>query len=434
MALFGRRRLQRILDENVEFLTENHLTTACNLLNTPRDDYIATEWEQVILNAASKLGRVDYEPKMKGSRTPDLLFRSNDPPIEFIADITSASDKGLNKLNPFEALNEELWRYLRMNDLLSTGGFHVQVDRYQQAVYRGSKTKVRLKLPKRAEFEIKIFNSGFRAFLGKVRQYPQQQHRFDAIGSDTGVHFTYDPRAHGRLAGGHPSFDVASIIDSNPVYNALKSKGDQLKATGFSGFAGVILCDGGCQMLRSTMSGWQTYRIEEIIRLFLSQFDSVAFVATFVVKELSSFSSDRHLLVEHKLYLNPKHAVDNLVLAEMLVKLHKLLPEPQFTPENALARVKSREAKGRYYGKIVMGSTVKMSARLLSEVLAGRTTVQDFYGMKAGENPFDRMLAAGRLITKVTIEPNPNEDDDTVTIEFGEPDVAVSQFRVLSKP
>jgi hypothetical protein len=217
------------------------------------------------------------------------------------------------------------------------------------------------------------------------------------------------------------------------VYNALKSKGDQLKSTGFSGIAGVILCDGGCQMLRTTMSGWQAYRIDEIIRLFLSQFDSVAFVATFVVKELSSFTSDRHLLIEHKLYLNPKHAVENRALTEMLLKLHKFLPEPQFTPENALARVKSREAGGRYYGKIVMGSTVKMSARLLSEILAGRTTVQDFYAMKAGENPLNRMLAAGRLIAKVTVEPHPNEDDDTVTIEFGEPDVAVSQFRVPGK-
>lgn len=94
------------MNENAAFLTQNQLSTVCNLLNTPREDYMATEWEQVILNATTKLGHIEHEPKLNGTGTPDLLFRSDDPPIEFIADVTTASDKGLNKLNPVDALNK----------------------------------------------------------------------------------------------------------------------------------------------------------------------------------------------------------------------------------------------------------------------------------------------------------------------------------------
>lgn len=186
--------------------------------------------------------------------------------------------------------------------------------------------------------------------------------------------------------------------------------------------------------MRSTTRGWQAYSVEEIIRLFFRQFDSVAFVVIFVVRERSSLGSDRQIFIEYKLYLNPKQALENVPLTEMFRELHQLLPEPQFTPENILRRLRARNTAGRYYRKIIMDGTVKMSARLLSEVLAGRTTVQDFYPMKAGECPFTRMLAEGRLIKQVTVEPHPDEDDDTVTIEFGKPDPAISQFRLPSKP
>lgn len=138
--------------------------------------------------------------------------------------------------------------------------------------------------------------------------------------------------------------------------------------------------------------------------------------------------------IEPGLYLNPKHDLGNVPLGEVFGKVHQLLPQPHFTPLNASGRLKSRETAGRYHGTITMADTVKMSSRLLSEVLAGRTRVPHFYAMKPEENPFKRRLDEGRLITKVTVEPQPEEDDYTVTIEFGEPDVAASPFRLPIKP
>jgi hypothetical protein len=99
MTLFARRTLQRVLSENARFLTPKQSENACGLLNTPHDNYLATEWEQIILNAASKFGTVEHEPLL-GKSKPDLLFRSNDRSFEFIADIAAPSDKGFDALNP----------------------------------------------------------------------------------------------------------------------------------------------------------------------------------------------------------------------------------------------------------------------------------------------------------------------------------------------
>lgn len=176
MALFTRRHLQRVLNENAAFLSPKQLSTMCGLLNTVRDDYLATEWEQVIVNAASKVGVVRYEPRLAGNRTPDLQFQANEPSLQFIADVATASDKGLRKLNPVDALHEEFWRH-RQNRKLFMGGFDVQVDAYPNSVYRGSEEKVRLKLPNRPEFNDKIFNSGFHGFLRNVQTVPEQRHR-----------------------------------------------------------------------------------------------------------------------------------------------------------------------------------------------------------------------------------------------------------------
>ncbi len=437
MALFARRHLQRVLNENAAFVSPKQLSALCDLLNTARDDYLATEWEQVIINAASKVGAVQYEPRLAGSRTPDLQFHANEPPLQFIADVTTASDRGLRKLNPVDALHDELWRHLRKRELFM-GGFDVHVDAYPNSVYRGSEEKVRLKLPNRAEFNDKIFNSGFLAFLRNVRTAPEQRHRFDVVTADTSVHFTYEPSRRGTSSGGHPSFTFASVIDQNPVYNALKAKGDQLKAVGYDGITGIFLCDGGCEMLRSTMNNWASYSVDEIVREFFRHFDSVSFVATFIVRERSTISfNDRRRVVKAKVHLNPKWKTDFAPLTQVLAKIHRLLPEAQFTPENAMHHLRSKNGmSGRYFGKLIMGGNMKMSLRELQELLAGVKSIEEFendYAMAPKSNLFRTMLSEGRLISNITVEKCPEQDDDTVTIEFGGADAAVGHFRLPVK-
>ena len=83
---------------------------------------------------------------------------------------------------------------------------------------------------------------------------------------------------------------------------------------------------------------------------------------------------------------------------------------------------------------------MKISARKLIEVLAGRTSVADFnssYDFAApGQfdgtkmmNPFERALAEGRLPIRMSVEIGSDQDDDNiVTVQFGESDASISKF------
>ena len=430
MALFSRRTLDRVLNENAAFLTKQQCADACSLLNSAHDRYLATEWEQIVLNAASKLGTVQHEPQLGRSR-PDVLFRSSNGECEFIADITTASDQGFDDLNPVDPFFQEFERHLRKGRWLE-GGFDVRIDPQSTSFYRGSNERVRLKLPSRSRWNDEIFNSTFRDFLRGVRDQPEQVRRFDAISEDAGVHIAYDPRRRGTFGTNHLLYTIATSLDRNPVYTALKAKGDQLKATDYRGMRGVVLCDGGCQML-SAYPHWSSFTVDDVIRNFLRQFDSVWFVLVLAGKDVNS-----HPAIQPKLYLsqNKRHHDFSLV-TQILEGICKGLPELQFSPYNARYRIKAKDLTGRYYGVLQHGGSVKMSARELLEILAGVKSVSDFeknYRLTPDSNPFRRMLAQGRLIKRVSVEHIPERDDDEVTIEFGEPDAAVAAFRVVFVP
>jgi hypothetical protein len=75
---------------------------------------------------------------------------------------------------------------------------------------------------------------------------------------------------------------------------------------------------------------------------------------------------------------------------------------------------------------------IKMSARKIQEVLAGRMTPDQFfsdYGPPGSptENPFARMLRQGMTIQSVSLTRVPEADDDLLEFRFG-PDAAIRTF------
>jgi hypothetical protein len=439
MALFTRRRLQRILDENARFLKSDQLRTSVKLLNSVYDEYLAKEWELALLNAASKHGHVEHEPGARDERKPDLRFRSNDDGVAFIADVATISDRGFHRENPVDAFEEEFWGHLDKMRLLPGGGFHTEIDEYLPRVGVGSEQKVRLKLPRPREFGEKIFDKRFFDFLRAVRRAPEQPHRFDVAGPDVGVHFAYDPAKRGTGGGGHRSFTVATVIDRNPVYTALKEKRDQLKAVPYSGFRGIFLCDGGCQMLRSTSTNGSSYSVQDVIRYFFQQSDSVAFVVCLAVHADFGWTfRDRQRSIKPTIYASQRFNPHFSAFTGIIGKIVASLPDPQSSPENAMEFLRATNNRfGRRMGQLQTGGHVKMSARMLLELLAGTKTLKEFgedYSFEKNGNPFRRMLDQGRLISQFTVEHHPDEDDDVVTISFGEPDPAVSPFHEHPKP
>ena len=82
--------------------------------------------------------------------------------------------------------------------------------------------------------------------------------------------------------------------------------------------------------------------------------------------------------------------------------------------------------------------TVRVPSRSLLSLLSGQMTPSEFLApfedmgaptqTKKIQNPFQRAVAEGRMITRLRIEPAINENDDWITFEFGDPDPLVSPF------
>jgi hypothetical protein len=428
MALFSRRFLQSTLDESSPYLSVTQRQDFCKLLNTVRDDYLATEWEMAILRVLNERGSLQYEPDFPGTSRPDVLFTTDDG-LSFVADITSVSDKGLHQQNPYDALQEEFFKRQRKLGILN-GGFDVRVDSYADNIYRGSGKKPRLKLPKRADLPTKIFNADFQSFIMGVRNHPNEVRQLHIEDAETSVHFSYGPSRQGYGGGSHPSFDLTAVIDKNPIYNALSSKADQLRKSGYDGTKGIFLCDGGCWSLHQRSSNWQFYARDEVVRYFLRQNQSVSFVVALIVEEEQTALVHT---VSPNVYLNNSAVHLKEQIERLAGSLVSRLPRPEQSPRNAMLHLKRKDGMtGRHLGTLTQGRGIEMSARMLLEILAGQLSTRDFeqnYRMEGAQNPFRRMLEQGRLIEGITVEPHPEADDDRVTIRFGKPDSAIAPFR-----
>ena len=61
MAIFSRRIVQQMLNENASFLSMESLDQQVARLNTKGFQLIDTEWEVAVLNAFSKAGVIEHE-------------------------------------------------------------------------------------------------------------------------------------------------------------------------------------------------------------------------------------------------------------------------------------------------------------------------------------------------------------------------------------
>lgn len=431
MALFARRFLQQAIDESQAYLSIEQRRNLCKHLNTVHDNYLAKEWEIAILHALSRLGTLRYEPDLPGTRHPDILFTMEDG-LTFVADITAVSDKGLHRENPYNALQQELFRRQKKLGILD-GGFDVRVNSYPINHYRGSGEKPRLKLPRIADFPTKIFNADFHEFINGIRTNPNDERQLKIEDDETSVFFSYSPSRRGFGGGSHPAFDLTAVVDQNPVYNSLSSKAEQLRKSGCEGMKGILLCDAGCWSLHQKNSNWEFYGIDEVIEHFLDRTETVSFVVVLIVEQVQgAFGQSGKEVITHKLHMNRRAAHQKAALEQRIGRLVSQLPCPEQSPTNAILQVKRKGGMtGRHLGTLTRGRNIEMSGRMLLEILAGQLSIDDFeqnYRMKNIENPFRIKLQQGRLIDHIIVEHHPEKDDDRVTIHFGKPDAAIAPF------
>jgi hypothetical protein len=440
MALFTRRVIQKCLDENAEFVSKNHLKDWVHRLNRISNDYVATEWEVILLRGFARFGKVQHEPTV-GSRPIDMVFESHNRKLKFAADIAAISDEQLHERNPIDRFQSELSRRIAKAQI-STGRFLVVVREDQPVAHRGTGKKRRLSLPPVSQFATYIFNAAFDQYVEAVRKDPRRlrHHHVHCQAPDIALTIEYQPgKGSGSGIASYGSYTSTTVKDDNPLFNALKSKAAQLKKSGFEGIRGIIVCDRGSRMFNE-MSNWATYSMSEVIREFFRQHTSVSFVVAIGIRSrASTMSGTFHKDLEPRLFPRDADVKAAWVseLDRLIIDVTRSLPEIYQTPENAINSLKWNRSTTRTNlyqgGSIVKGNEIRISARELLDLMAGKLDQKRFAQHHAvgNGNIFKTFHDHGKIIKRAQVEPRPDEDDDWIILEFETGDPAVSEFRVL---
>lgn len=185
MAIFSRRTIQRLITENNSVFNmpvreQIRLLNLKNEGNTFNDKFLSREWEIVVLNAFAKYfkpyGKIIHEKKFN-RKALDIYFESSEnPELNFVADICSVSDSGRDREFPIEELEKRFVKFVFEKGLRANAfGIYVFGNDWQITRDQGGLV---LYIPKVEEFDNKIFNQSFHDFLDEVELNPHKSRRF----------------------------------------------------------------------------------------------------------------------------------------------------------------------------------------------------------------------------------------------------------------
>jgi hypothetical protein len=436
MPIFPRRVIQKILNENRLFMPDDQVNEHVKKLNAQDSTSIAAEWEIVILNVLSKIGKVQHEKKFSGSRKPDIYFESSDI-VPFVADITAISDEFYNKENPINYFYECLNNFFRKEGL-TTKGLRVEVGSKNLGNYGDRKVKLALPEKKDIPSFIKV---EFRPIIEVIKKAPTQAFKTEIKQGNASVSIVFAPKAK-HFTGGYASYTVPYSLRKNPIFHRLRNKAGQLRGSEYQGVMGVFVCDGECDLLNNDFYCVEKYPQQDIIQEVFRNNTSLSFVIVLTPEEKHhTLGVKTTRFINGIFYFNPhaKYPVDQTFFKE-LSQFKKYFPVPQSMPVNAKNYMKSKKDEGySHYGGFAMSQgEIKISSRMITELLAGALDFKKFDEDHKAMNIdkknyikefFIRQLQQGKMIENISIEKCPDEDDDWVKFEYGESDPAISKFK-----
>lgn len=430
-----------MLNENSESLTKEQLEQQVARLNANGFQPLDTEWEVGVLNSFSKLGTVVHEPELEGTAKLDLLFIADDA-SNFLADITSVSDEGFEERIPVKAFYVELQERLRRAGVLYRG-WQLSIGSHP-AKFGGPTIPA---VPPRTEFAKEIFNGKFKQFLKRVKDQPYESRTYNVTTRQTAISLTYDPRCQYFTTTG-PVYSQALKKDQNPVFNALRLKAKQLKKVSYEGPKGIVLCDGGSDMVHSRPHSSFDFNFNAIdaTKEFLRQNQSIDFVllVSSVWIDAGRYGvSSRGPVRKVQVTLVPNRCFERVPkrIQEILGQLESCFPEPENTASGARETIrqgyKAKKLRPLAGGWEMSNSEIKLSESAVLALLAGTVTQEELFGSlgfrpqsdkpSAIRNPFESMLSRKKRLREIVLEETPH-DYSYLVFRFAERDPAVSSF------
>jgi hypothetical protein len=281
------------------------------------------------LNVFSKLGTVIHEPQM--ITRPDLHFVSaGSEAHEFIADIVTVSDKGVDERFPIQALS------IRFGDIIYKRRLKIEAF----SLFVGSEVdntkwprpNPRLKIPHLARLDSEVFNEKFFEFLDTVSRSPEEPH-IHVMSSTTpsvDIRITYDP-SQKRTSTVWPAYNELKSLVRNTVYSRLEEKAGQLAKATYSGHRAILVCDGGCNHLSTTRYCYEDH-IDDVFKYFLRQHPEIDFIISFVVQEALG-NAERTTTAS--LYSGESFAQVGSEIKDAIERMGQFLPEAERSATNA---------------------------------------------------------------------------------------------------
>lgn len=426
MAIFSRRMIQRLMNENASFINNEQSENHRNKLN---EGDISFEWEVVLLNVFSKIGKVTHEPIFENSsRKIDILFSSNHfnrkNEVEFLADVATVSDYSAEQENPVQYLDDKLSHIQLKNNLPGGFGFAISGN---TALHTYQTKKQKLFIPTKTYFDKEVFNKDFKSFVNKIINNPHLSRDFHINRDGINLMITY---SLGRTTHSiTPTYKEIITLEKNTIWKALIRKYKQLKETNYQGHLGIILCDGDCESIKEIFTSWYGKTSGDVIHHFLRKKLRVSFVLTLWVKEEYSYGAKNKVVAEIYKGQNCDEKLEDF-LSYFRKNLDTLFPVPERSVSNAINFMKTAqrcEGESFYGGYIMSKEEIKISSRVMLDLLAGKITYDDF--PEEYKYFFQKKLAEGKLIEGVNIEKEWEKDDDWLNFNFGESDPAISSYK-----
>lgn len=394
---------------------------------------IACEMELALLWGMQQISDLIIEPEIPGSsRRPEAFSNEFFEKPAYI-EVTALSDGGLSGQ---ENMNRASQKIAQFANTVSKGfGNYLyftfqEVSKWERGVFNRSRRITH-------DFELDD------ALKGQISIWVQNHLSGEApvhLHLSNGTIGVVIERKQVRQKQGYNYFSsmpaVAYNLKNNPLYKALKAKETQLSGIANDSLKVVFVADGGSRLLR-LLSEKDPQNLQksgsEIIQYFLStsSIDIICIFSPYRKPSLYPHLSDLSWKVS-PFFRNSEPASE-----KNLEKLTTILPKPKFEGYQA----RSLQEQGAfsslennwYLGYKITTSkdmvTMRVSARLLQEYLAGRLSKDEFErNAFSDKNLFNLWLQQGHTIKNVQFESiGLDEDDDYVVFEFSK-DPAASLF------
>ncbi|MDE3786146.1 hypothetical protein I7G00_19170 [Sinorhizobium meliloti] len=434
--IFARRALQRRLRELRAKIGDSAVDGIVARLNLPGRDRVAAMWEVVVLHGLAECGNLVSEQPLPSGRRPDAWFDNGR--LRFTADVTTASDEGLDKQNPYSKLSDLIER-AKGKLGLPIGGVDVQVHSRTHESSRGKRTF--LKLPPVGRLESFVQDNLMPRFREQL-DAGEAVLRASIDDDQLGIEVAIDPSKSPYSSVGFTAYNLPTIKDRNPLYSALKEKAEQLH--GADGITGVILGDGDCAALAEREASQHYVSADAIARELLRQYSSVNFILLLTIREKRwhYFPPNDPRRRVHPILVCREGDPLRTELEAIFGAMLEQFPPPVMMPKNGSLRAREKGFDSGHHGAYQLeGCKIRMSSRELMEVLAGLRTLDDNGArnveasrrLPSAPNPtkqaFLRKLLDGRLPVRISVdETGENDNDDWIEFEFGEADAAIAPF------